>query len=311
MVSLTRLIRATIAYADVFDMPLTGFEVWKHLLIPDGDGEERWQPKYRIGEVMRTLAEEVAAGHLGQRDGFYFLPGRDGLPLERIREDKVSVARLKRVRSLVALLRFVPFVRMVGVTGSLAIKRSGKESDWDLFLVLKSGFIFTGRTFVTGFLQLIGKRRHGRKVKDRACLNYFVTESGLEIRTKDLFSAHEYRFLIPFFGYRTFESFERKNRWMARFKADALPTMVAPLWLVPDAPLAVLFRRTLESVFGRPTFENFLARLQKEKIRRNPKTALPGSRIEADERSLVFLPDPRGPKVFEQWKKRLGDSLFF
>ena len=252
----------------------------------------------------------MKAGKIASHSGFYMLSGRESLVVRRREEDKVSSARLKRVRRLVSLLRYVPFVRMIGVTGSLALKQSGKESDWDLFIVLQSGYIFTGRTVVTGFLHAIGKRRHGRKVKDRACLNYFVTEDGLEIGTKDLFSAHEYRFLIPMFGFHAFQRFERRNHWIARFKVNAMPTEAAPLWDVRDTGFARRVRTVFEALLSWRALEAWLTRWQTAKIRRNPKTAIPGGLIETTDHSLIFLPKPRGPKVFEQWKKRSGEVLF-
>lgn len=307
MTSLNRLIRMTIAYYDVFDMPLSSFETWKHLLVPDG--EERSGHPIRLGEIGRALEEEVSAGRVMEEEGFYFLPGRDFLVGTRLREDKVAVSRLKRVRRLVRMLRFVPFLRMVGITGSLAIKKSGHESDWDLFLVLRSGRIFTGRTVITGFLHAIGKRRHGKKTCNRACLNYFVTEDGLTIGTKDLFSAHEYRFLIPFFGFHTYQRFERKNGWIRNFKPNFLPTEAVPLWDVRDTAFSRGCRRVGEAVLSSSLLERRLASWQKEKIRRNPKSSIPGGLIEANDRALVFLPEPRGPKVFERFKARLGDIL--
>lgn len=308
--SLNRLIRLTLAYYDVFGMPLTGFESWKHLLAPEGDGDGKWRMKYRLSDVMNTLEEDVRAGRIVFRDGMYMLPGRDMLVVRRLEEDKRSISRLKRVRRLVGLLRFVPFIRMIGVTGSLALKQGGKESDWDLFIVLKSGYIFTGRTVVTGFLHMIGKRRHGRKVRNRACLNYFVTEDGLEIGTKDLFSAHEYRFLVPIFGFQVFQRFERKNHWIARFKLSALPTEVAPLWEVRDTSFSKWSRAFGEAVLSRDILEGWLARWQKEKIRRNPKSSIPGGLIEANDTALIFLPRPRGPRVLERFKCRAGEVIF-
>lgn len=305
--SLNRLIRLTIAYYDVFGVPLTTFEVWKHLLAPDG--ETRPDHPIRLDDIDRVLGEEVSAGRISQERGFYFLPGRSVLSEERLREDKTAVARMKRVRRLVSLLRFVPFLRMVGVTGSLAIKKSGRESDWDFFLVLKGGFIFTGRTVLTGFLHVIGKRRHGEKMRNRACLNYFVTEDGLTIGTKDLFSAHEYRFLIPFFGFRTYQRFERKNSWIRNFKPNFFPTEIATLWESRDTVLSRACRKAGEAVLSLSSLERWLASWQREKIRRNPKSCILGGLIEASDTALVFLPEPRGPKVFERFKKRLESVL--
>jgi hypothetical protein len=48
-----------------------------------------------------------------------------------------------------------------------------------------------------------------------------------------------------------------------------------------------------------------LKKWQIEKIQQNPNTHLSGSYIEATDEALVFLPKPRGPKVFTEFKKRL------
>ncbi len=206
-------ILATVTYYDVLDMPLTAFEIWKHLMVqePDQPDSER---VCTLADVFRVLASGTLASKIEEQNGLYFLPGREGLIASRIRAEKISVSKLKRMRRLAALLASVPYLRMLGVTGSLAMKNGTRESDWDMFVVLRSGKIWIGRTILTGFLHFIGKRRHGNKIQDRACLNYFVTEDNLEIGTKDLFSAHEYRFFIPLLHFDLFQIFELKNRWI-------------------------------------------------------------------------------------------------
>ncbi|MFZ2984899.1 MAG: hypothetical protein WA054_03845, partial [Candidatus Moraniibacteriota bacterium] len=65
-------------------------------------------------------------------------------------------------------------------------------------------------------------------------------------------------------------------------------------------------QRKLETCFDCFHLEKWLAAWQTEKIRRNPKTSLEGSLIEAHDQALIFLPSPRGPQVFEKYKERLS-----
>ena len=51
--------------------------------------------------------------------------------------------------------------------------------------------------------------------------------------------------------------------------------------------------------------EGILSQWQKKKIARNPKTQIQGGLIQATSQALVFLPHPRGPRVYEQFKTRL------
>lgn len=296
---------ATVTYYDVMDFPLTPFEIWKHLLEHDRDVNHLDHP-VSLGEIWSMLHSDQFVGRIAEKNGFYFLSGREALVSARIQSEKLSVTKLKGMRRLARVLQYVPYVRMVGATGSLAMKHGSNGSDWDMLVVLRSGKIWMGRTILTGFLHLIGKRRHGRKVSNRACLNYFITDDNLEITTKDLFSAHEYRFLIPLLSFPLFQIFELKNRWIKSYKPNFFLTQLPGLWLVREAPFGTWTRAVLETALDALDLEGWLGSWQKEKIALNPKTHLEGSLIEVSDRSLIFLPCPRGPQVFQKFKERLS-----
>jgi len=296
---------ATVTYYDVFDMPLSAFEIWKHLVSQKDDDVSHNQP-CSLGDIFKFLASGQLQSKIEEKNGMYFLRGREALVRKRIYAEKISVSKLKRMRRLARVLACVPYLRMLGATGSLAMKNGVKESDWDMFVVLRSGKIWIGRTLLTGFLHLIGKRRHGRKIQDRACLNYFVTEDNLEIGSKDLFSAHEYRFFIPLINFPLFKIFQLKNRWMLEYRPNFASTLLPSLWTCHESSWARHIERALEAGFDFFDLERWLASWQKEKIRRNPKTQMEGSLIEAHDQALIFLPIPRGPRVFEKFKERLS-----
>ncbi|MDP2838002.1 MAG: hypothetical protein Q8O53_01870, partial [Candidatus Moranbacteria bacterium] len=234
------------------------------------------------------------------------LQGRKSLVTERTKREKLSVAKLKNMHRLAKVLSCLPYLRMVGATGSLSMKHGARGSDWDMFIVLQSGKIWIGRTLLTLFLHSIGKRRHGKRISNRACLNYFVTDDHLEIATKDLFSAHEYRFLIPLLSFPLFQIFELKNRWIRGYKPNFSLTVLPHLWLVKESVFGIRVRTFLEQVFDLFPLEVWLSTWQKKMIARNPKTHLEGSLIEVSDQTLVFLPSPRGPRVFQKFKERLS-----
>lgn len=296
---------ATVTYYDVMDFPLSAFEIWKHLLEYDREKNPLTEP-VTLGVIWAMLHSEQFAGRICEQNGFYFLSGREMLVHKRIQSEKLSVEKLKGMRRLAMILRFVPYVRMIGATGSLAMKHGVKGSDWDMLVVLRSGKIWIGRTILTTFLHLIGKRRHGEKISNRACLNYFITDDNLEIATKDLFSAHEYRYLVPLLSFPLFQIFELKNRWIRSYKPNFSLTQLPSLWLVQEWPRAKGMRALLERIIDFFDLEVWLGSWQKKKIALNPKTHLEGSLIDVSDRSLVFLPSPRGPRVFQKFKERLS-----
>ncbi len=303
--SLGKNILATVTYYDVLDFPLTAFEVWKHLVAYDDVYGKQTEP-VGLREVRDFLLYGSLTAKVFERDGFYFLAGRGHLVRERIQSEKLSVAKLKRMKRLARLIAYVPYVRMLGATGSLSMKHGSVGSDWDMFVVLRSGKIWLGRTLLTFFLQCIGKRRHGEKVNNRACLNYFVTDDNLEISTKDLFSANEYRFLIPLISFDWFQKFEARNIWIRHYKPQFFLTTLPSLWLVQESIGVEWVQTRLEYVFDFFHLEQWLSSWQKRKIARNPETRREGSLIEATDTALIFLPEPRGPLVFQEFKERLG-----
>ncbi|MDD5084073.1 MAG: hypothetical protein PHT88_04085 [Candidatus Moranbacteria bacterium] len=297
---ISKSIVTTIAYYDVLDYPLTSFEIWKYLL------NESLQP-VSMEAVKKVLETESVRRYVSHSHGMYFLSGRRMLVKRRLRRGKLSIAKQKGVHNLVFWLRFVPFIRMVALTGSLAMKNSETSGDWDLLIVLRSGHIWTGRALLTGLLQIFGKRRHGEDVADRACLNYWITTDSLEIITKDLFSSNEYFFITPLFGFTEFQKFQEKNQWIRRFRPQFQVVRSAHLFCMKDFWLPKLTRDIGEILLSDRALERKLSVLQKKKIAANPKTKLTGSLIEATDKALIFLPKPQGPKVFEKFKQRLSD----
>src|SRR3989344_781711 len=309
--NLSQNILATVCYYDCLDYPLTAFEVWKYMIgitnyelneITDDAGSE----KFSLKDVINELEANDLKKYIEEYRGFYFLKGRKNLVPERIKREKISAAKIKKLRRVVWLLRLVPFVRMIGVTGRLAMKNAEEKSDWDILVILKGGKIWTGRTLVTLLVHLIGKRRHKNKIKDRVCLNYFITGDSLEISTRDLYSSNEYYFTFPLFDADIFKKFRLKNRWIKNFKPNYQPEEIGNLRIIKDSWLSRTSRTLGEALFGFDFLEKWLRKWEKGKIMRNPKTREKGGLIIASDEKLIFLPEPQGPEVFERFKNEIN-----
>lgn len=294
-------ILSTICYYDALDCPLTSFEIWKYLTKTDPEAESH---EAGLAEILSGLDQLVRRGVVRTTHGFYFLPERENLVGRRLAGNRRTIEKIKRLRRVAYWLCMVPFVRMVLVTGKLALKQSSPRSDWDVLIAIKSGRLWTGRTLVTAFLQLIGKRRHHDLIRNRVCLNHFITDGFLEICQQDFFAAHEYHWTFPLCGQNLFRQFRLKNRWIRRYKPNYRPDEVRDRRTWEDSKLRDRIRDWGEKLFDFEALENWLRRIERQKIRNNPKTLRPGSIIEANDVTLVFLPDPRGPKVFERFFER-------
>jgi hypothetical protein len=302
--TLQKNILATLAYYDGLDYPLTAFEIYKYLISLDNQQPTTHNDFY-LSNIIKELEEYNLKRLIEEHRGFYFLRGRKELVAKRIKAGKISEAKIKRLRRVVWFLRLVPYVRMIGVTGRLAAKNADHQSDWDVLVVLKSGRIWIGRTLLTTFLQLIGKRRHGQKIKDRVCLNYFITDESLELITQDLYSSGEYSRLFPIFDSGIFQKFQIQNKWIKKFRPNFELEEIGNLKTIVEIWVIRGIREIGERILDFNFLDKWLGSWQRKKIERNPKTNLPGSFIRFSDEQLVFFPEPQSAKYINQFENRL------
>jgi predicted nucleotidyltransferase len=253
------------------------------------------------GEKLKKIIEEY--------HGFFFLKGRKSLVDQRINRNKISESKIRILLKVTKILRFVPYVRMIAVTGRMAMKNAEEKSDLDVLIVIKEGRIFTGRTLVTLAVHLMGKRRYRGKIANRVCLNYFITTNSLEISMKDMYSSSEYYFMLPLFGKETFRKFQKDNRWISEYKANYQETSADNLKTIEDDFLSAKIRYIGEKIFTFNFIEKILKTWQIKRINKNPKTNQIGSMVVASDEALVFLPNPQGPKIYDKFKEKIS-SLY-
>lgn len=300
--NLAKNILTTIVYYDVLDYPLTVFEIGKYLMRAE-EKQPGTKEKFDLAQITSVLAGEELKNLIEEYRGFYFLESRNDLVAQRIQRNKISEKKMKIVLKVIRWLRFVPYLRMVAITGRLVMKNTEERSDLDLLVIIKKGKIFTGRFLVTALVHLMGQRRYGEKIRDRICLNHFLTnEFATEIQS--LFSANECYFSLPVFG--NFSKFYAKNSWIKEFKPNFYQDEESAK-SIKDNIFSKLVRDFFEKILDWKFIEDALAKWQKEKIRKNPKTSQKGSVIIYNEKELVFWPNFRNQKtkIFEKFSQKL------
>lgn len=290
----------TIIFYDILNFPLTSFEIWSRLI-----GEN----KHSLGEIIEILESAEIKNRIEEYNGFYFLRGRKELVSQRIQNDKNSGVKFEIAEKASKWLRFVPFVRMIALTGTLAMKNCEKDSDIDFFVVLEEKRIFTGRLLVTAMVHLLGHRRYGKKIRNRICLNYYITTGSLEIERKDLFASNEYSFIYPIFDSRGFfyQFCEANFHWIKKFKPNwEIPKLAPSRYHIAETKFSRLIQKMLENLINFPggdRIETWLKCMQIARIERNPLTKKTGAYVEYSDRNLIFLPDPQGVRIEKEWRK--------
>jgi hypothetical protein len=200
-----------LAYGDVFDFPLTAREVHRYLDVPA-----------TAEEVVADLAAVASNGPVESDGTLYWLAGRGGLADIRHHRGLTSAALWPRALRYGRVLAGMPFVRMVAVTGALAMDNVADHADVDFLVVTEPGRLWLGRGFVIGVVRLAGLRDL------ELCPNYLVSEDALVLDDHDLFTAHELAQMVPLHGFDVYRTMRERNGWSVRFlpNADGVPRTV-------------------------------------------------------------------------------------
>jgi hypothetical protein len=189
-----------IAYADVFDWPLTGEEIHRYL---------------PVSATAEEVQASLASCHLGvlvsSQDGLYVLRGREYLVEERARRAAESARLWPRAQRYGRWIACLPWVRLVAVSGSLAVGAPTHGADIDLFIVSAEHRLWLTRALTIGVVKVASLGTAARRVV--LCPNYVVTTAALELTDRDLFTAHELVQLVPLAGPTTYRALLDENQW--------------------------------------------------------------------------------------------------
>jgi len=226
--NLTQSILKTIAYFDIFDYPLTSFEVWK------------WQYKisdirYKISEtshsllaVINELEQLVAENKLQTQNGFYFLPGRTEIVKTRMQRYNIAEIKYKKAVSIIKFLSLIPYIKMIAVCNTLGYSNSRQQADIDLFIITAKKRVWLARFYSVLFLKFLGLRPKGKKVKDKFCLSFFISEDKLNIKEltmgeNDVYFQFWLTQLVPIYNTdNMYEKFLEANNWLKSFLPNCI-----------------------------------------------------------------------------------------
>jgi hypothetical protein len=204
----------TVAYADVFDYPLTVQQVHRYLVAVTADRDE----------VLKALDDDAWTREGLERHGAYLTLRRRGALVE-LRERRAAIAArmwpsaARYARAIAAL----PFVRALALTGALAVGNVDAGDDFDFLIITAASRLWLTRAMIIGFVVRPAARR-GHEI----CPNYLLSERKLDFQQRNLYAAHELAQMVPLVGHDIYRRMRRMNRWTNRFlpNAGGLPRSV-------------------------------------------------------------------------------------
>lgn len=192
----------TLAYFDIFHYPLTRTEIKNYLSVQAGDIA-----------LAGWLAELEAEKLVFYFNGFYTLQDNPLLAPRRIAGNKKAEALMQKAMRIGRFLYSFPFVKAVGVSGSLSKNYADENSDIDFFIITGKNRLWISRTLMHLYKKLtfITGRQH------YYCMNYYIDETALALEDRNIFTAIELKTLIPVCGRETINEFDAQNKWADSF----------------------------------------------------------------------------------------------
>jgi hypothetical protein len=197
----------TLAYADLFDYPLTTEELHRYLIA------------YRTSLSAVKAYLDLGRGRppwVARVSSFWCLAGREALADLRQERQVYAQSLYREVERYTPLIAALPFVRSVALTGSLTMHNvTGPDDDIDLLIVAAPGRVWLARGLVILIVHLA--QRFGVEL----CPNYVLAEHRLQLGEPSLYIAHELAQLMPLYGFGAYQRLMQGNAWVAEYLPNA------------------------------------------------------------------------------------------
>jgi len=257
---LDKEILKTLAFYDVFEFPLTGFEIHKNLGAKAGFGETH--------QVLDNLKNNFL---IKEKDGYFFLPQNDYSAKRRTRF-LVSFKKLQKAKRVAWVLSYFPFVRFIGLCNSMGYFNAKENSDIDFFIITRKGHIWTARFFAVLFLKIFNLRPNLESNKDKICLSFIISEDKMDISDVALPGGDPYfhrwfSWIMPLYGEKFWKKFVVANSWVKNY----LPNFLEQSGLIVKN--FSLVKMIFEKLFLGPHWESLFRKIQKHFLPENLKEA--------------------------------------
>lgn len=189
----------TLAYFDIFNYPLTKEEIHQFL---------RGQLSMR--HLQECLAQMTDDGSIFNHQEFYSIQNNLFLVHRRRQGNQRAEQLLMKAKKIGRFLYQFPFVRAVGVSGSLSKNFADEKADIDFFIITKANRLWIARTLMHLYKKLtyiVGRQHY-------YCMNYYIDEEALLLKDKNIYTAIELKTLLPLNGQSATQRLFDINEWV-------------------------------------------------------------------------------------------------
>ena len=132
---------------------------------------------------------------------------------------KHSQEKIKSESRVLKILKSIPWIKMIGITGSVGAYNASGNDDLDLFIVTQKDRVWLTRGFV-GLILILMNKYPKKSTVNKVCPNIYIDETSLEWSgdKQNLYVATDILLLRPYF-YKDdmYFHFLEKNLWLQKY----------------------------------------------------------------------------------------------
>jgi len=136
---------------------------------------------------------------------------------------KISKNKIYIAQKYLAIFYLFPFVKMIGISGSVGSYTPREEDDIDIVFVVRKDALWLTRFLDFVILNAWGvrRRRNSENNKNKLCINLYLSYENLYLPNQDIYTAFQLFNVIPIYGEQTYSKLLNKNKsWLQRFIID-------------------------------------------------------------------------------------------
>jgi len=304
-INIRKAILSAVAFFDIFEYPLTAWEIWKFL----------YKNQASFSEVLCQLETMMQKRMLISSQGYYFFPHKEKYILTRNKRYGFAEKKYAIAKRCATILSYLGGVKLVCVCNSLALSNVREESDIDFFIITQKNRIWSTRFLVTLMAHFTRMRRHHEKIQDRVCLSFYISEEACNLEKilleKDIYFFYWLVNLYPVYDREDiFEKFWNENKWLREcfpnifLRAPSLRRQVKARTL---KNIIIRFGEIISNSFFGEMIERILKKFQMRKILKNTESVFRfhDTRVIVSDSMLKFHENDRRETYREAWNKNL------
>jgi len=224
----------TLSYSGVFGYPITFYQISNNLI----------SGSFTYKKIRKELEKLVDEGVVKKIKNRFMLKGIKTHDVSK--REKYTREIIEKYKEKIKLLKKVPWVKMIAVTGSVANYDAKEGDDIDLLIVTEKNRLWITRGFVFLILKIINELPKD-KSKRNICPNIFLDENNMawSKKKRNLYVAQNIISMQPF-SWRddTYFKFINENDWIRKYyKNFNLNYQGRKTKIKKDSPLMALLEK--------------------------------------------------------------------